>query len=395
MGGAYLQLINTGVENIHFTHKPDINLFQYKYYKYVNFAIETVKVHLSDSAEFDKRISVKIPKHGHLLSKINLHLTLPKLTKIDGTYASWADTLGYFIFNKPIELLIGGVIVDRIYPVCQDIISELTNNQSRNNAILKSDIYRAAKFNATQTVDMVIPLEFFFTKSQVLALPLLSMTNQDIEINFSFHKFSDVINYDGLIEPAPVSIQNSFITAQYILLDDIILDTLQKLEYKFIIEQMMFQQDSISLNVEDFQSTIYFKKPCKELFFVCIDADNIDNNNYSNYSRRADQTSLISSVNILYNGKFVYNDYIPESFFRQCRYHSYTPNKHIYSIQYSLTPEDATQPTGFINMNRFDDITLALKMTKNNPFSFLHIYGIVHNIAYIKNGELQFEFLNI
>ena len=69
--------------------------------------------------------SCVIPKRGHLLSKLHLHISLPILEKTDGKYACWSDTLGYGIFDGPIELQIGGVVVDRLYPQFLDAWDEL------------------------------------------------------------------------------------------------------------------------------------------------------------------------------------------------------------------------------------------------------------------------------
>ena len=69
--------------------------------------------------------------------------------------------------------------------------------------------------------------------------------------------------------------------------------------------------------------------------------------------------------------------------------------KHMYTIPFSIKPEDSTQPTGSINLSRFDSVTLALKLNPGNPECQLHIYGIVHNLIHIQNGTLTFEFVNV
>lgn len=403
MGGAYLQLIAKGIEDLYLTQKPEINLFQYKYFRYVDFATETWNQHLNDNAEFGKnKVTVDIQKKGHLLSKLYLNIKLPILILVDGTYACWADTLGYAIFSQPIELVIGGIIVDRLYGTGLDILDELTSHtkkQGKDLMILKSDIYRSTMFNATKIIDLMIPLDFWFTKDYSLALPLLSINSQDISLNFYFRNFEDLINYDGNTGTYPESIIDSYLFVEYIFLDDIILDTFQKQNFKYVIEQMVYHGDeNIPDNQTLFQARIDFKNPCKELLFVCIDQNNLDNNNYFNYSRRSDGNALISQASLLLNGKHRFDDYLPEYTFRQYfpnNVHSVIPNKHLYTIPFCTKPEDSVQPTGSINLSRFDDVTLALKMNPGNPQCQLHIYGIVYNIVTITNGILTFEFVNV
>lgn len=396
MGGAFLQLINTGVENLLITDNPEINLFKYNYFRYVNFASESIKTQLNDSADFGKRVTVTIPKTGHLLSKLYLNLTLPVLTLVDGTYACWSDALGYSIFRRPIELLMGGVVVDKLYPTGMDILDELRTETGRQVMILKSDIYSGVRFNAIKPVKLCIPLEFWFTKSPELALPLHNMSNQEITLELYFNDFENVINYDGVTQPEKVSITDSYITTEYVFLDEIILETLIKKEYLFVIDQMAFQKDTIPAGESSRKITLDFKQPCKELLFVCIDSGNIENNNHFNYSRRSDQETLVLSANLLLDGKHHFNEYLSEEIFRQYypnNVHSRVPNKHIYCIPFSIKPEDV-QPTGFINLNRFDEISLLLRLNSNNPECQLYIHGIMHNIVRIKDGAITFDYSN-
>lgn len=401
MGLSFLQLISIGIQDLELIKNPEINLFQYKYFRYVNFATETVKQHLNETVGFGKKkVSVDIKKNGHLLSKVYLNIKLPVLVLIDGTYACWADTLGYAIFSKPIELVIGGVIVDRLYGTGLDMISELKKQtEGKNLMILKSDIYRAAFFNAKKVIDLMIPLDFWFTKDYSLALPLIAMTSQEISLNFYFRDFTEVINYDGTTGAYPVSILDSFLYTEYIFLDESILDIYQKQNFKYVIEQMVYHGDeNIPANQTLFQADIDFKNPCKELLFACIDKNNIDNNNYFNYSKRSNGAALITEVSLLLNGKHRFDDYLPEYVFRQYfpnNVHSVIPNKHMYCIPFSIKPEDSTQPTGSINLSRFDSVILALKLNPGNPECQLHIYGIVHNLIHIQNGTLTFEFVNV
>lgn len=398
MVAGILQLQGRGIQDVYLTNKPDINIFQYHYYRYVNYANELYKLHLNDQAAFNTKTQITIPKKGHLLSKLILHLRLPKLQTLDGTYVCWSDTLGYSIFNAPIELLIGGVIVDRLYPVGMDMIDELNHKIGHDKMILKSDTYVSSQYNATEEVNLMIPLSFWFTQDYSYSLPLLSMYNQDVQINFSFSDFSDVINYDGTQNPGRVEILESNLYTEYIMLDDIILDKFQSQKHQYIIPQMVYNgNDIIPENQTIFSTKINFKNPCKELLFCCVDVNSYSNNNYFNYSRFSDESPLISQASLMLDGKHRYDDYLSEQVFRELFpniVHSIIPSKYFYVMPFSIKPEDQ-QPTGSINFGRFDEVLLSLKLTPNNPACNLHVFGIMYNILTIENGMTTFEWMNV
>lgn len=400
MVAGTLQLQARGIQDVYLTKDPEINVFQYHYFRYVNFANDVYKLPLHDPAKFGSKTHIVIPKKGHLLSKLYLQLKLPPIVQNGGEYACWSDAIGYSIFNGPIELQIGGVVVDKLYPVGLDIMNELTVQSSdlgHNRMILKSDIWRSNIYNATKTVDLMIPLDFWFTKHYSMALPLLSMTSQEIQINFNFADFNKVINYDGL-DPVRVEILDSNIFAEYIMLDDIVLDNFQRQKHQYVITQMVYNgDDAIPPGKNLFTTKINFNNPCKELLFCCVDQNNYDNNNYFNYSRRSDETSLITEASLLLDGKHRYDNFLPEYIFRDYFpniVHSVVPTKHFYVMPFALKPEDE-QPTGSINMGRFDEVLLNLKLRDNNPECKLYVFGIMYNIVTIENGVLTFEFVNV
>jgi hypothetical protein len=396
MPPSILQLQSVGIQDIYLTKDPQINIFKYVYYRYVNFATDIVRLTLTDVATFNKRCSCVIPKRGHLLSKLYLHIKLPPLEKTSGTYLSWVETIGYAIFSEPIELEIGGVVVDRLYPQFLDIWDDLSNankQAGRNFMLNKSDYYITNFTNATRPYDLIIPLEFWFTKQYNSALPLLSMYNQDIRINFKFKDFYQVINYDGDTLPSVASIIDSHVYAEYVFLDDTIVEQFQRQKHMYIIEQVQYNGDEIiPSNTTVYNTSLKYNHPVKELVFACAETLAVDNNNYFTYSNIDTEASLISEAALLLDGKQRF-EFLPEFYYRaifpDC-VHSNIPMKYIYSIPFSLRPED-NQPTGSINMSRFNDVTLSLKLPSGNRDCFLYVYAINYNILTIENGNFTLE----
>lgn len=391
---SLLQLQAIGNEDIYLNEKPEISSFHYVYCKYLNFSIDNVSIPLNNKAEFGKSNTVSIPMRGHLLSKMYLSITLPALTRVDGTYVSWCDTIGYAIFKTPVELEIDGNIIDRLYPVGMDILNELTvysKKQGLDRMLLKSDIYRASIYNAEKENTLLIPLEFWFCKDYSLALPILSMSNE-IKINFNFIEFENAINYDGAIGANPVQILDSSLILEYIYLDDFVLDQFQKKEHVFLIDQMLYNGDEIiPQNSLNYNTRLAFMTPCKELLIACVEQNSIVNDNYFNYA------NCISKISLMLNGKHRFNnDYLPEYVFREIfpnNIHSVIPDKYLYVIPFSIKPE-SKQPEGSINFGRIDEIVLSLQLNNNHSACYLYVFGINYNIVRIKNTGITFEWFN-
>lgn len=398
MTGSLLQLQAHGRENVLLTENPEINVFKYNYFRHINFSTEVCQINLTETATFGRKTSCKILKKGHLLSKLYLQLLLPPLEKVDGTYLSWVDTIGYSIFNEPIELLIDGVVVERLYPNFMDIFDELSTPQSkrvgRNLMIGKSDVSRSSVYNALNQTTLMIPLEFWFTKEYAMALPLLSLNTDDIRINFSFKSFSECINYDGTSIPSSVNILESYVYAEYIWIDDPFIDMFKSTEHFYVINQAEYHgNEIITSNTTNYTTHLKFSNPSKELFITCVDSANIVNNNAFNYSR-SDGNPFISSLSMYLDGRLRF-DNLPEFYYR-CIFpdcvHTCVPDKYIYTLPFSLRPED-NQPTGCLSMSKFNDITINFNLTPGNPTFHLYIYSYIYNFLIIKKGKMHFEFV--
>ena len=87
-------------------------------------------------------------------------------------------------------------------------------------------------------------------------------------------------------------------------------------------------------------------------------------------------------------------DSLPEFYYRSVFpniVHSVIPMKYIYTMPFCIKPED-NQPTGSLNLSRFNDITLALNLKKNNPDCMLYVFANCYNIVVIENGTLTLQF---
>ena len=394
MAAAILQLQGVGEQDKSLTSNPQINLFKQSQYRYVNFSTEVTRLSLQGVADFGKGTSCTIPKRGHLLSKLYMRVSLPQLDKTSGTYLAWSDAIGHSIFDGGIELEIGGVVVETVYPQFEDIhqtFNVLDNDQGRNLMINKSDNYLSTRFNATVPVDVIVPLNFWFSKDYTHSLPVICLTSQDVKVKFKYRAFQDCVHYDGA-EPVPYSVSATEIFAEYINLDSSVLDSFVKETHTFIISQVKSHGlERISAGTQVFSTQLHFKNPCKELFFACVEEESVLTNGYFNYSNVHTRGPLVSEI-----GLFIDNvprfDYMPENFnrFAYSSMYKSVPVKHVYTIPFGLRT-GTTQPTGTINMSMFDNVTLSLKMAPDNPECFLNLYAVTLNKLVIRDGSLTLE----
>ena len=279
-----------------------------------------------------------------------------------------------------------------------DELTVTTNKIGSDFMTGKSDMFRDGMHNAERTLDLMIDLKFWFTRHYSMALPLICMQKQEVQLNFTFKHFNKVINFDGLTPPNQVSITESFMYTEYIQLDDIIINQYINEPHTYIIQQIKSNNiETIPIGINKYSSKINIQNVCQEILFCCVDNNNLLNNNYFNFSRATDNEPLISTISLLLNGKHRYDNFLPEFIFRQLfpkNVHSVIPTKHQYLIPFALKPEDYTQPSGSLNLSKFDEITLNLNMNANNPQCQLHIYCIVHNVITIEKGILKFKFIN-
>ena len=397
MTGGLLQLAATGSQNVYLNKNPEVLFFKQSYRRHVNFAIETIKVQFREQVNFGKKVTVIIPRNGDLVGQIFLHLVLPSLAVPAGsTFAGWVNSIGQVIMDE-IELEIGGVCIDKQFGVWMHIWDELTLSDSilngKNIATGSFDDVSALTSNATSETEYWVPLPFWWNRHQGLALPLLALQYHEIKINIKLRPFSECVTYDGAIEPDSVDITKAELEAHYYYLEDLVRSDFAQNSHQYLYEELQFrEQESIPATTLEYvhKAEIEFNHAVKELVWVLVEQDSLDNNDWLNFSRRADNTKLLNEARILVDGQERIRAF-GEGYFRlgqTMEHHTRVPNKFIYVYSFALKPE-MMQPTGTMNFSRFDFVNLELKIREGNPQSVLFIYAINYNIGVVKGGMFQ------
>jgi hypothetical protein len=205
MGGALMQLVAYGPQDVFLTGTPEITYWKVSYRRHTNFAMESIEQTFNGQADFGRRVSCTISRNGDLAYRTYLQVTLPEINKDMGAsnaiYARWLDFPGEQLISQ-VEIEIGGQRIDRQYGDWMHIWNQLTMSAEQQRGYYKmighttqltyitdpafADINGpcaatgavgqvCAPRNALPETTLYIPLLFWFCRNPGLALPLIAL----------------------------------------------------------------------------------------------------------------------------------------------------------------------------------------------------------------------------
>ena len=436
MGGGLIQLIAIGEQDQFLTGNPQITFFKSVYKRHSNFSMEVRPQIFSGGVSFGSKNSCTISKDGDLISDISLHIKLDSLNITntnnvcikdlnmkcpcskcnEDNIFSWVNSIGHAIIEY-VELEIGGYQVDKQYGEWFEIWSELTLNYDKkhgyNELIGKKDQsgFNINSFN--DSVELLVPLNFWFCKNIALALPIIAISKHDIVLNVKWRPFDQLwISSFKNVQPITPNFEASLFI-DYIYLD---LNEREKFVNKthfYLIEQIQsngdyyFQKSNKSPIIK-----LNFYHPIKELVWaiqradvlVRDDDDEADDfsygNDWFNFSNNKSLSSntlvdIFDTAQLQLNGQDRF-DALPSKYFRlyqPYKYHTKIPSNFIYTYSFSFKPEDI-QPTGSCNFSCFDNARLVLNMKNKEIKSdyVIKIYAINYNLLVITKGMVGVGF---
>lgn len=298
--------------------------------------------------EFDRQHSVIVPMQGDIIRSLKLRVKLPKFEKVDGSYADYTDCVAFALFSD-IELRIGETMIDIF-----DSNSLYLFNSRSDICGSYSTFLTPQLISGTSADDFLYcDLPFDILRH---GLPLSRLS--ELKVLIRTRKFSDIIVYDGEIEPEPV-IPTVDLVAEYMWLPN---KVKQLLEQQNSISVEFVQKRINELDIKTTTRTIRFnldfiRQPCRMLYIVFQDMASISNNDYFNYTIRneADVTNLnallenqgrpfIKTVSLLCDGKYRFKE-LDETKLRL----NEKGNYNVYSIRFDENCKEKT------TLNKIDD----------------------------------------
>ena len=188
MGGALLQLVAYGVQDIYLSGNPQITFFKCVYRRHTNFSMESIGQPFTGNNDFGSSLDLEIPRKGDLIHDMWLQIKLPPATDViscdDSTdtsiYRNWINNIGHGIIDQ-ISILIGGQVVDTHIGEWFDIWNELTDPHKNHFKLLgKKDNYVLE--NQDKISRYYVPLIFWFNRYLGQALPLIALQYHEVSL---------------------------------------------------------------------------------------------------------------------------------------------------------------------------------------------------------------------
>ena len=317
MGGALMQLVAYGAQDVFLTGNPEITFWKVSYRRHTNFAMESIEQTFNGQADFGRRVSCTISRNGDLAYRTYVQVTLPEINQQmkasgdAGVYARWLDYPGEQLIAQ-VEIEIGGQRIDRQYGDWMHIWNQLTMSAEQQRGYYKmighttqltyitdpafADVNGpcssttgpsqvCAPRNALPETTLYIPLLFWFCRNPGLALPLVALQYHEVKINIDFRPIGECLWAVKSLTAASGSqsvttaYQQSLVAAS-IYVDFIFLDTDERRKmaqnpHEYLIEQLQYTGDE-SVGSSSNKIKINFNHPCKELIWVVQPDANVD-----------------------------------------------------------------------------------------------------------------------
>lgn len=334
MGGALMQIVAYGAQDVYLTGNPQITFWKVTYRRYTNFAIESIEQTFNGQADFGRRVQCVISRNGDLAYRTYLQVTLPEINQLmglgnystgqnTGVYARWLDFPGEQLISQ-VEVEIGGQRIDRQYGDWMHIWNQLTMTAEQQRGYFKmignttqltfitdpsfSDVESpcdsmaprqvCAPRNALPETTLYIPLQFWFCTNPGSALPLIALQYHEVKINLDIRPIDECLwavttlncntnPYSGAAgqyavgRPVPATIAyNQSLVAASLYVDYVFLDTDERRRmaqnpHEYLITQLQFTGDE-SVGSSSNKIKLNLNHPVTEIIWVVQPDQNVD-----------------------------------------------------------------------------------------------------------------------
>lgn len=428
--GGLLQLVATGRQDIYLSGNPQTTFFKQVYRRYTNFSIETQRIPFDTAVDFNKLVTVTVPRSGDLLSQLFLEIQLPEITPAGPVTmqpsgvvtetatdyqtitdsVSWVNGIGHAMIDY-VSIWIGQQEIDRHYGEFMYLWAQLTTPGSKRAGFQymtgQQDVYN----DTTQKgpLRLFVPLYFWFCKNPGLALPLLALQATPIRIYIKLRNGTDMVFGNSLenavlnnttcptsIVSAPPIITDMILWGDYIYLDVEERRRFVSSKHEYLIEQVQQQKRfSIPQNSTNVPVPLVFNNPMKEMIWVVNQDRMLDAHEYFNYGSRMLNEYGVPNLDIIQTALIQLDGYDrfetqSAQYFRLVQpwqRHTAIPNDFIYVYSFSLAPE-ASQPQGTCNGSRLNNIVLQITMNPSitSRPSGITVYATNYNVLRIVAG---------
>lgn len=328
----------------------------------------------------------------------------------------WTDAAGFAVLES-VEWAIGGARIDKIpNPEYLDLLSELTTKPGHRNGF-NAMVGKYAQWDLVSSSSwggdrLFVPIPFTFCKSTKAALPIVSLTYNETQINFWFRGYLECIRSSTPISQlVDVAGKPPSLAECKVYCDIVYLSTLERRRFittptETLVEQIQYLGET-TLGASDVGLTKKipldgFNHPIKWLMFVFqaygkYQRDAVNGNSLFEYSTASGDDPL-ENISLVLNGQTRFSPQ-PMSYFYQLQpYQHFTnvPHKKVCVYSFAADPEDPVRPTGTCNFARLEHAALYAKVTPalDPQGGRVKVYGLAWNVLRIAEGSARLAFAN-
>jgi hypothetical protein len=338
MSGGITQLVSVGALDEWISGTPQVSFFQSAYRRHTNFSQTVEKQLIQGNPNNNSMSTVKFDRKGDLLG----------YTYITGSNAPiWSDVVDY------IELYIGGSLIDtQTSDFCLSAVDLLATSVSKSSIGVPTN-----KF---------YPLRFFFCESSISMLPIIALSNQEVEIRIYWKDVSSA----GTID----------VYSQYVYLDD--------------GERKYFASNKLSMIITQTQKMTAIGSHTQELNFnhpVKYLMSGGNNKSQDGLTTNGNKAKLqINGIDVT-DARPVNPNFTTVPLYYHAPY-AQSSTDTIFFYPFCLDA-NKLQPSGHLNFSRIENARLVVE-GPGSPTISNTIYAVNYNILKIHKGQAGVMFGN-
>lgn len=254
----------------------------------------------------------------------------------------------------------------------------------------------------------LLNLPFYFYRETGLAIPLVALSRQDVEISFRFNYIGAGLDIGRAINIQPfvyVPLQNIQVTliAEYAYLTGPELNYFKDKKLEYLVSQVQLSRQILPVNSVGGFFQLNFVNPVVELQVfirnnrnIYIDPSNIYTQNqvtdYFDYSNNG-----LKNMSLFFNAQPAFTSTTADAIYLGAleildkhtspAFSKGSPTSNIFMYAFSMKPEHVSNPSGHVNMSRIRQQILEINMTSDPVYEKqLSIYAINYNILRVQYG---------
>lgn len=463
MAGGLMQLLATGAADQYLTASPEMSFYKQAYKRHTPFAMESVRQTFLTKPVLQQQargsFTCRIGRVADLLQEVYFSFVLPDIFSDEDMRFQWVKHVAhYMIYSYSVRL--DSVLIDDGYGEWLDVWNELSLPEGKR-AMYDRMIGNVSAYTSPAVRDQMViitnnrveyayypvgvpgstdpsipsrrffvPLPFWFTRNPSLALPLVALQYQNLDVTLELRSAEELYqlwdNERGVYwspakwrsmfpQDAARSLFRSFLAPADALSNEVDLDAYLECNFVFLgdDERKYVAYTPVDLLVERVYRSeregirgpttmdLTLSMPVKEMIWITRRGDAKDRNEWSNLTNRFPENEnapILKTAKLLWNGMDRFEEK-PSAFFNLLQvyqHHSSTAREGIYCYSFALYPEKL-QPSGTFNASMVSKIQLYLTTQERESEDYEYeviVYSLYYNVFRIMAGSGSMVFAN-